>query len=281
MIIKRKLRLAMQTAATTLTFALAAAGPVGATTTIGSNISTDGTLTVASTSTLQAAASITSTTNPQLTIKYDAANYWTQGVGSDGTTTFTRYGTALQKGFTFASTVAVASSTLETLLTVESTSSSNASTTLAVYQFGTGDILNLYDAGMAVFTVKDGGTIGVASSTPWGLLAVEQSTETYSFIVGNQGSTTPSFVINGVNGMGRVGIGTSSPSALFSIGKNTSTATGTMFAIGFNGTSNGTTTIDLGRVCFRSLTSAGTEVYWHWVVFGGGFQIASSSTSCY
>ena len=42
MIIKRKLRLAMQSAATALTFALATVGSVGATTTIGSNIDTDG-----------------------------------------------------------------------------------------------------------------------------------------------------------------------------------------------------------------------------------------------
>ncbi|MEK7164361.1 MAG: hypothetical protein AAB779_00280, partial [Patescibacteria group bacterium] len=77
MIIKRKLRLALQSAATTLTFALAVVGSAGATTTIGSNISTDGTLTVAGASTLQAAASITSTTNPQLSVKYDTAKYMT------------------------------------------------------------------------------------------------------------------------------------------------------------------------------------------------------------
>lgn len=281
-----KLRFIMRSAAATLVVALAAVGSVGATTTIGTNISTDGTLTVASTSTLQAAASITSTTNPQLTVKYDTTNYMTQGVSATGVVTFTRYGSALQKGFTLADTVAIASSTLQTLLTVESSSSSNASTTLAVYQFGTGDIFRLYDSGTQVFTVKDGGTVGVGSSTPWGLLSVAESTETYSFIVSHTGSTTPAFVITGIGGAGgggRTGIGTSTPSALFSIGKTpTGIATGTMFALGFNdSTYVGTTTVDLGKVCFKSLTEVNTVVYWWWSVNNTGFTISSSTTSCF
>jgi len=257
----------VKTAAATLVVALATVGSVGATT-IGTNISTDGTLTVAGASTLQAAASITSTTNPQLSVKYDTANYMTQGVSSTGVVTFTRYGSALQKGFTLADTVAIATSTLQTLLTVDSTNSSNASTTLAVYTNGTGN--------SAIFM---GGNVGVASSTPWGLLAVEQSTETRSFVVGNSGSSTPSFVINGVNGDGRVGVASSSPYATFSIGQSNATTT-PIFAIS-SATGTGTTTIDLGKVCFKSLTSAGTVVYWHWIVNSTGFDIASSSTSCF
>ena len=276
---RSKLKLLIQSAATTLVAALSLAGTVGATTTIGANISTDGSLTVATTSTLQGAASITSTTNPQLTVKYDTSNYYTEGVSATGVVTFTRLGSALQKGFTLADTVAIASSTLQTLLTIESSSTSNASTTLAVYQFGTGDILNLYDGGTAVFTVKDGGTIGVASSTPWGLLAVEQGTESKSLLVMNSGSSTPSFIINGVNGDGRVGVASSSPYATFSIGQSNATTT-PIFAIS-SASGTGTTTIDLGKVCFKSLTSAGTAVYWHWRVNSGGFDISSSSTSCY
>ena len=217
MVITSKIKLVIQTTAATLVVALAAIG-VAQATTIGTNISTsaitsDSSLTVAGATTLQAAASITSTTNPQLTIKYDSTNYWSEGVSATGAVTFTRYGSALQNGFTLADTVAIATSTAQTILTVNSTSTANASTTLAVYQAGSGDILNLYDGSTAVFTVKDGGTVGVASSTPWGLLAVEQSTETRSFVVGNSGSSTPSFVINGVNGDGRVGIGVASPSS--------------------------------------------------------------------
>lgn len=53
--------------------------------------------------------------------------------------------------------------------------------------------------------------LGVASSTPWGILSVEQGTETYSFVVANSGSTTPSLVVSGVNGNGVVGLGTTTP----------------------------------------------------------------------
>jgi len=63
----------------------------------------------------------------------------------------------------------------------------------------------------ATFDLTNTGSIGVASSTPWGLLAVEQGTETASFVVSNQGSSTPSLWVNGINGDGRVGIGTDSP----------------------------------------------------------------------
>lgn len=265
MIKKRKLRLAMQSAATALTFALATVGSVGATTTIGTNISTDGTLTVAGASTLQAAASITSTTNPQLTVKYSAASYMTQGVSTTGVVTFTRYGSALQKGFTLADTVAIATSSLQTLLTVDSTNSSNASTTLAVYTNGTGNA--------AIFM---GGSVGVASSTPWGLLSVEQSTETYSLVVGNSGSSTPSLVVSGVNGNGRVGIATSSPSAMFSIGDA---------SLGTTGGSSATSTIDLGLPCFRvsSYNAKGTrEYYYMWPSTDnttGGW--ATSTNTCF
>lgn len=309
MVLTKKIRLFIQTTATTLVLTLAVAG-VAQATTIGTNITTsaittDGALTVAGATTLQAAASITSTTNPQLTIKYDASNYWTQGASATGAVTFTRYGSALQNGFTLADTVAIATSTAQTILTVNSTSTANASTTLAVYQAGTGDIVNFYDGSTAVFTVLDGGKIGVASSTPfgllsvnssagvdpfvvgsstattfivarnlnvgvattspWGLLSVEQGTETNSLIVANMGSTTPSFIIKGVNGMGRVGIGTTTPGAMLSVGDG----------------SSATTTFDFAKPCFRVTASNGTALYYSISSIGtlGGW--ATSTTSCF
>ena len=309
MVITSKIKLVIQTTAATLVVALAAIG-VAQATTIGTNISTsaitsDSSLTVAGATTLQAAASITSTTNPQLTIKYDSTNYWSEGVSATGAVTFTRYGSALQNGFTLADTVAIATSTAQTILTVNSTSTANASTTLAVYQAGSGDILNLYDGGTAVFTVLDGGKIGVSSSTPfallsvnssagvdpfvvgsstattfivdrnqnigvattspWGLLSVELGTETNSLVVANTGSTTPSFIIKGVNGDGRVGIGTSTPGAMFAVGDG----------------SAATTTFDFAKPCFRVTASDGTSLYYSISSVGtlGGW--ATSTTSCF
>lgn len=63
-----------------------------------------------------------------------------------------------------------------------------------------------------VFTIDQSGNVGIAATTsPYAKLSVEQGTETNSFVVSNQGSTTPSFIINGVNGNGRVGVATLSP----------------------------------------------------------------------
>lgn len=308
-----KFKLFLRSAAATLVVALAAIGAAQATT-IGTNVSTSavtasGALTVAGATTLQAAASITSTSNPQLTIKYDTSNYWTEGVSATGAVTFTRYGSDLQNGFTLADTVAIATSTAQTILTVNSTSATNASTTLAVYQAGTGDIVNFYDGSTAVFTVLNGGNvgvgsttpsallavnapagndafkvgsttlalfvvsqnqnIGVASSTPWGRLSVEMGTETNSFVVGNLGSTTPSFIIKGVNGDGRVGIGTTTPGAMLSVGDG----------------SSATTTFDFAKPCFRMAVNSGgtiqTIYYWPSLVTGSTSGWATSTTSCY
>lgn len=268
MILTRKIKFFAQSAATILVVALAAVG-VAQGTTIGTNISASGTLTVAGATTLQAAATITSTSNPQLTAQYDSLNYWTAGVSSTGAVTFARYGDTLQNGFTFADTLNVATSTTKTILTVESSNTSNATTTLAVYQAGTGDILNLYDSATAVFTVRDGGRVGVASSTPSGLLSVEQSTETNSFVVGNTGSSTPSFIIKGVNGNGRVGIATTSPTAMFAVGNSGSA----------------TTTFDFSKPCFRmEINDGGTlSTLYYWPSLAAGVQggWATSTTSCY
>ncbi|MBI3046557.1 MAG: hypothetical protein HYY86_03430, partial [Candidatus Harrisonbacteria bacterium] len=60
------------------------------------------------------------------------------------------------------------------------------------------------------------GPVGIASTTPWGTLSVEMGVNNPSFVVSNAGSSTPSFIITGINQNGTVGIGTSSPSFPFS-----------------------------------------------------------------
>ena len=58
-------------------------------------------------------------------------------------------------------------------------------------------------------------TIGIASSTPWGLLSVEATSTVGAavpmFVVSDQGTSTPAFYITGNDGS--VGLGTTSPSA--------------------------------------------------------------------
>lgn len=62
-----------------------------------------------------------------------------------------------------------------------------------------------------------GSPFGIATTSPFGRLSIEQDTETSSFWVGNTGSSTPSFTILGVNGNGRIGIGTASPTGALTI----------------------------------------------------------------
>ena len=108
--------------------------------------------------------------------------------------------------------------------------------------------------------------IGVASTSPLGILSVEQGTETYSFVVGNTGSSTPSIVVLGVNGNGRIGIASSTPSARLSVGASTAA----------------TTTVDFAKPCFRMTTDSGTTLYyWPSLADGvlGGW--ATSTVSCF
>jgi hypothetical protein len=64
------------------------------------------------------------------------------------------------------------------------------------------------------------GLVGVGSTTPWGKLSVEMDTTNPAFVVANQGSSSPSFYISGVNQNGYVGIGTTTPNAPFTIDNN-------------------------------------------------------------
>ena len=59
-----------------------------------------------------------------------------------------------------------------------------------------------------------GGSVGIASSTPWGLLSVEQQSSAPVFAVSDYGTSTPHLLIDG---MGRVGMGSSSPWGTLSV----------------------------------------------------------------
>jgi len=229
-------------------FAFVGVGVANATTTIGSNISTDGTLAVTGATTLSstlavtdattlsstlavtgattmsAALTLTSTTNPQVTVKYDSSNYFSTYVDSTGETTFDITGSTVLHAFTFSDSVNIASTTNQTLLTVEGNTSS---TTLAVYQAGGGDIINVFDSATEVFTILDGGNVGIASSTP-----------TAMFAVGNEA-----------------------------------------------GDHSATTTIDLGMPCFRMTVDDGGSIsdIYMWPSFEEGILggWATSTTSCF
>ncbi len=74
------------------------------------------------------------------------------------------------------------------------------------------------------------GALGIATTSPWGALSVEQTTTNPAFVVSNSGSTTPSLYVSGTSQDGRVGIGTANPSITLSL-------LGGASFIGGNGTS--------------------------------------------
>ncbi|MEK7173585.1 MAG: hypothetical protein AAB710_00715, partial [Patescibacteria group bacterium] len=68
-------------------------------------------------------------------------------------------------------------------------------------------------------TTTTGGSIawprvGIASSSPWGVLAVEATSSPLTFVVSQKGTSTPFFV---VRSSGRVGIGTTTPGSILQI----------------------------------------------------------------
>ena len=100
---------------------------------------------------------------------------------------------------------------------LSSASSTNTgSTTLATTLMTNATSTNLFVSSLASTTNLRAntalfGNVGISTTSPVATAAIEQNGENFSFQVSNNGSSTPSFVVRGVNGDGNVGIGTSSP----------------------------------------------------------------------
>ena len=128
------------------------------------------------------------------------------------------------------------------------------------------------------FIVANTGAVGVSTSSPWARFAVEMGTVfANTFAVSNQGSSTPGFVVQGVNGNGRVGIATSSPWGQLSV--DTSTLSGSpALAIGssagslFNVLSNGN--VGVGTTTPGALFAVNGDEY-----FTGNLTVGTSVTS--
>ncbi|MBU1783709.1 tail fiber domain-containing protein, partial [Patescibacteria group bacterium] len=121
---------------------------------------------------------------------------------------------------------AINPNTASGVLAVNSGSSTVAA--LTVNQVSTGKILNLQDDGLSVFTVLDGGNVGIGTTTPTSKLS----------IVGTSGSIAQLFDIASSTGLsifhvspnGNVGIGTTTPTSKLSI-VGTSGSTDQLFDI--------------------------------------------------
>ncbi|MEK7660356.1 MAG: hypothetical protein AAB343_04090, partial [Patescibacteria group bacterium] len=73
------------------------------------------------------------------------------------------------------------------------------------------------DDGSVVRLTTSTDTVGIGTTSPWGgaLLAIEMSSSSPAFVIGDTGSSTPFFF---VASQGYVGVGTSSPTQEFSVG---------------------------------------------------------------
>lgn len=60
--------------------------------------------------------------------------------------------------------------------------------------------------------------IGISSTSPRAQLSISQASTTNALLIGVQGSSTPSLIVRSANANGYVGIGTSTPGTMFSIG---------------------------------------------------------------
>ncbi len=182
---------------------------------------------------------IQNTTSPQLAVSYDANNLATYGVSSTGQLTIDTVGSTIRNAISFSDTVQISTTTSETVFSVEGNTSS---TTVAIYSQGSSDILNVYDGATEVFSILDGGNIGVGSSTPTALLAIDAPGGKDAFKVG---SSTTLFIVDSNQ---RVGVATSTPSAQLAVGGTTLlggtlTVEGAISATGLiNTTSTGTST---------------------------------------
>src|SRR5262249_3111736 len=102
------------------------------------------------------------------------------------------------------------------------------------------------------------GTIGIGTSTVSSKLAVEMAPVQYAFEVANTGSSTPGFVVGGVNMNGAIGIGENTPlyqmeiasrtnNGYFGISSSTSGAAGDIFSVTSNGNVGVGTTSPLAK----------------------------------
>ncbi len=104
-----------------------------------------------------------------------------------------------------------------------------ASSTIAIPLFiraALNQLANLFQiqdsTGSDLFVVDNSGKVGIATTSPLGTLSVEMGTLNPSFVVSNEGSSTPAFWIGGVNQDGRVGIGTMTPGRRLDISEGSS-----------------------------------------------------------
>ena len=209
---------------------------------------------------------ITSVSTPQFRVQYDASNEWTASTDVNGVTTYRFIGTTPLARWTPASnsvnTFSFTNAAGSSLLSLDTTNSrvGVSSTTpwgaLSVNPNGaTGPEFVVGSSTATHLILTNAGFFGIGTTSPQGLLTVEQGTEASSLWVGNSGSSTPSLVVRGVNGNGNVGIGTTSPQTLLAIGNGA--ASGGVYITSAGNLGIGTTSPNAALSVVGNITSPG------------------------
>ncbi len=150
----------------------------------------------------------------------------------------------------------------------------SASTYFYIKQSGVGDIANFFDGSTEVFSVVDGGNVGMGTTTPFGILSIGDRAGATSFIIGSSTATT---LI--VDSSGRLGIGTSAPGALLDIQGAAEFGTGNVNLIDSTGKISGISSSYFASLNGSELTSlSATNISGTLGVAQGGTNIASYST---
>jgi len=106
------------------------------------------------------------------------------------------------------------------LVTFSDNSASNTQTTLYVKQVGSGDIINLFDGATEVFTVLDGGNVGIGTTTPDEVLDVNNQVTQFDSLkvhreVSNLIDDEEIVLATGVSGWGSAMLGNSEEYLIF------------------------------------------------------------------
>lgn len=143
-------------------------------------------------------------------------------LSSDGAATITG-ATTLTGAATLSSTLSVTGNSTLTSADVGGAYTAGGGSGITLTAAGKGQFNgDLEINGFATTTATTGnfvtqGTLGVATTSSWAKLSAEMDTSNPSFVVANQGSTTPALIVGGVNQDGRVGISSTTPSKVLGV----------------------------------------------------------------
>ncbi|MCA9366634.1 hypothetical protein KC887_00010, partial [Candidatus Kaiserbacteria bacterium] len=174
--------------------------------------------------------------------------------------------------------------------TIGSVAATTAGTLFTITQSGTGDILNLFDGGTEVFSVLDGGKVGIGTSTPFATFSVSGDASISGALYDNSFSAGQNGYVLQSTGSGFAWVATSTLG--FSAGSNpfgasidptelTATDFGDFTCNGTTCTLDSTylTTVDISADTNLAVTATGLTLSGDSIALAAGYEIPLSASS--